>query len=194
VNYILIGYRAAGKTSVGQRLALLLGRPFYDTDDLVRRQTGRTVKEIVSRGGWPAFRAAERAAVAGLASREGAVIALGGGAVLDPANVEALKPRGVFIWLQAGEETIRDRLAADRATAEQRPSLLSPGEGGEGEILRRRIPLYGAVADLAVDTTGLSIDEVAGKIKAAIESAFPFPSPNSSLPRGEKVEEKAGRG
>ena len=106
MNFILIGYRASGKTSVGRRLADLLQRPFFDTDALIRQQTGMTVKEIVLAGGWPAFRDAEKTAVAGLAGQEAAVIALGGGAVLDPANVEVLKPRGLFIWLKAATYSI----------------------------------------------------------------------------------------
>jgi len=169
MNFILIGYRASGKTSVGIKLAGLLQRHFCDTDALIRQQTGRTVKEIVLAEGWPAFRAAERAAVAGLAGLEGAVIALGGGAVLDPANVEVLKPRGLFIWLQAGKETIQERLTGDRTTAEQRPPLPLPGNGDDEEILRRRAPIYGALADLVVDTSGQSIEAVAEEVLAHIK-------------------------
>ncbi len=177
MNLILIGYRACGKTSVGQRLSGLLQRPFYDTDALVREQAGKTVRDIVLEGGWPAFRRAEKAAVSGLAGIDGAVIALGGGAVLDPANVEGLKNRGLFIWLQAERETIRERLRRDGASAEQRPPLLLPGNGGDEEILARRIPIYRAVADLVIDTTGLSIEAVADEIlvaaKAACSELFP---------------------
>ena len=176
MNFILIGCRASGKTSVGRRLAGLLGRPFYDTDALIRQRTGMTVKEMVAAGGWLSFREAEKAAVAGLAGEEGAVIALGGGAVLDPANVEALKPRGFFIWLQAGQEAIRDRLAGDGATAEQRPPLPPAGNADDEEILRQRRPIYAALAGLTIDTTGRSIEEVAGEIVRAIAPPHP-PSP-----------------
>ena len=126
MNLILIGYRASGKTSVGKRLSDFLQRPFYDTDAFIRQQTGKTVKEIVLEGGWTAFREAEKAVIAGLASQEGAVIALGGGAVLDLANVEVLKPRGLFIWLQAGKETIQERL---RGCGERRAAAPFPTHG-----------------------------------------------------------------
>jgi shikimate kinase len=168
MNFILIGYRASGKTSVGKNLSRLLGLPFYDTDALILQQTGKTVRETVLDGGWPAFREAERAAIAGLAGKEGAVIALGGGAVLDPANVEALKPGGFFIWLQAAKETIQERLERDGVNTEQRPSLLPPGNGGDGEILRHRTPVYEALADLVIDTTGRSIEAIAEEIRAAL--------------------------
>ena len=170
MNFILIGYRASGKTSVGKKLSGLLGLPFYDTDALIQQQTGKTVREMVLEGGWPAFRQAERAAIAGLAGQEESVIALGGGAVMDPANVEALKPRGFFIWLQAGKETIQERLMGDRANAEQRPPLSISGNRDEEEILRGRIPLYEATCDLVVDTTGRSIEAVAEEIMAGLRT------------------------
>ena len=170
MNLILIGYRASGKTSVGQRLAGLLQRPFYDTDMLIQQQTGKTVKGIVLEGGWPAFREAEKAIIAGLAEHEGAVIALGGGAVLDPANAEVLKPRGFFIWLQAGKETIQERLRGDAVSAEQRPPFQPAGNGDDGEVLNRRIPVYRALADLLIDTTGRTIEGVADEIVAALKT------------------------
>ena len=170
MNLVLIGYRASGKTSVGKRLSGLLARPFYDTDAIIREQTGKTVKEIVLEGGWPAFRQAEKAAIADLARNKEAVIALGGGAVLDPANVEALKPGGCFIWLQAGLETIQERLRGVGEGDGQRPPLAPPGQEGDGEILARRSPVYRAVADLAVDTEGKTIETVAGEVLAALKA------------------------
>jgi shikimate kinase len=187
MNFILIGYRASGKTSVGKKLSCLLGLPFHDTDALIRQQTGKTVREMVLEGGWPAFREAERAAIAGLAGKEETVIALGGGAVLDPANVEALKPRGFFIWLQADPETIQERLKRDGVNAEQRPSLLPPGNGGDQEILRQRTPLYEALADLVIDTTGRRIEAVAEEIMAALGTRKKTGPACSRIPPFQKV-------
>ncbi len=193
MNLILIGYRASGKTSTGKRLSGLLRRPFYDTDALIRQQTGKTVKGIVLEEGWPAFREAEKAVITGLASQEGAVIALGGGAVLDPANVEVLKPRSLFIWLRAEMETIQERLKGDRANSEQRPPLQPQGNGEEEEILSRRIPAYRALADLAIDTTGRSIEAVAGEILARLEKLRPTLPACSGLFLGSPRKEKRCR-
>jgi shikimate kinase len=194
MNFILIGYRASGKTSVGKKLSGLLGVSFYDTDALIQEQTGKTVREMVLEGGWPAFRQAERAAIAGLAAKEEAVIALGGGAVLDPANVEALKLRGFFIWLQAQKETIQERLKGDRASPQQRPPLSTSGNGDEEEILRQRIPLYKAIADFIIDTTGRSIEAVAEEILAALENrkaaGAVFPGSSSDESVGEQTGEE----
>ena len=193
MNFILIGVRASGKTSVGRRLAGLLQRPFYDTDALIRQQTGMTVKEIVLAGGWPAFRDAEKTAVAGLAGQEAAVIALGGGAVLDPANVEVLKPRGLFIWLQAGKETIQERLRRDGVNAEQRPPLPLSGNGDDEEILKHRTPVYGALADLAVDTSGQSIEAVAEEVLAHIKKLGSMGPDSSEFFPGSPRKEKRCR-
>jgi shikimate kinase len=192
MNFILIGFRASGKTSVGKKLSGLLGLPFYDTDMLIRQRTGKTVRQMVLEGGWPAFRQAERAAVASLAGKEEAVIALGGGAVMDPVNVEVLKPRGFFIWLQADEETIQERLKGDRTSAEQRPALSISGNGDEEEILRRRIPLYEAIADLTVDTTGVSVEAVAEEILAALKNRKAAGRALSGPPSEESVGERTG--
>jgi len=168
MNLILIGYRACGKTCVGKKVSGFLGLPFYDTDELIQRRSGKTVREIVQEGGWAAFRSSEKAAVGEVAVQDGVVIALGGGAVMEPGNVEALKGKGCFIWLQAEEETLRQRMKNDGTSAEQRPPLMMGGKENEKELLARRSPVYRALADLIIDTTGRSIDEVAEEILAAL--------------------------
>ena len=168
MNLILIGYRACGKTCVGKRVSGLLNLPFYDTDELIQQKTGKTVREIVQEGGWPAFRKAEGAAVGEVARQDGVIIALGGGAVMEPGNVEVLKGRGCFVWLQAEEETLRKRMKGDGASTEQRPPLMVPGLGDEKELLAKRSPVYRTLADLIIDTTGRSIDEVAEEILTAL--------------------------
>jgi shikimate kinase len=168
MNLILIGYRACGKTCVGKKVSGFLGLPFYDTDELIQRRTGKTVRQIVQEGGWPAFRKSEKAAIGGVALQDGVVIALGGGAVMEAGNVEALKGKGCFVWLRAEEETLRKRMRGDGASSEQRPPLTIPGNGDEKELLAKRSPVYRALADLIIDTTGRSIDEVAEEILSAL--------------------------
>jgi len=168
MNLILIGYRACGKTCVGKKVSGLLGLPFYDTDELIQRKTGKSVRRIVQEEGWPAFRKSEKAAIGEVAGQDGVIIALGGGAVMEPGNVEALKEKGCFVWLQADEGTLRQRMGGDGASAEQRPPLMIPGQGDEKELLARRTPVYQALADLVIDTTGRSVNEVAEEILGAL--------------------------
>jgi shikimate kinase len=171
MNIVLIGYRASGKTDVGKRLSNLLNLPFYDTDDLIRERTGKSVRQMVREGGWPAFRTAEKAVIAGLSGLEGAVIALGGGAVTEPENVAILKEKGFFVWLEVDETAVIERMKGDVANEETRPPL---GDGGMAEevreMLAERTPLYRAHADLTVDTTDKSAEQVALEIAGAIKT------------------------
>jgi shikimate kinase len=118
-----MGYRGTGKTSVGRLLAAKLERPFLDSDELVKASSGKSVREMVAERGWNFFRQEEKRVVADLSEKDGCVVALGGGAVLDEQNVRKLKEKGFFIWLTAGAPTILKRLSGDGKTPEQRPSL-----------------------------------------------------------------------
>lgn len=169
MNIILIGYRGSGKTSVGRELAKLLNRPLFDSDRMVFAKTGRTVHEIVEAGGWPAFREAEKSVIGELAALDQAVISLGGGAVLDADNVAALEERGTFVWLTADARTLAARLENERNESGQRPSLTGAGVLDEiDRVLAERLPVYEAVADLAVDTAGKSPAGIAAEIVAAL--------------------------
>ena len=162
MNIILTGYRCTGKTSTGRRLSARLGRPLFDTDELILHRTGRTVEEIVAAGGWPAFRDAERAVIRNLSLLDGGVIATGGGALLDPRNVGYLRENGLFIWLTADATTIAGRLERDRTGGKNRPSLSGkPVVEEVQEILEQREPIYRSIADLTVDTASRSVEEVA---------------------------------
>jgi shikimate kinase len=174
MNIILMGYRCSGKTSAGKRLAERLGRSFYDTDEMVERQTGLPIPRIVAERGWDSFRDAERAVIRELSVVDRAVIALGGGAVLDSRNVEDLKRNGVFVWLIAAAKTIAARMENDEAGGSERPSLTQASSIGEIDpVLSEREPLYHRLADLAVDTTEIDADRVAETICAGLRKQFP---------------------
>ncbi len=166
MNIILMGYRCTGKTTAGRRLAERMGRPFYDTDELVERQIERTIPQIVAEQGWQAFREAETAVIRGLSGVDQSVIALGGGAILDARNIESLKRKGIFVWLFAAPETIAARMEKDVATGAERPSLSDKSSIGEmNVIMTEREPLYKRLADLAVDTTRIGADRVVEVIR-----------------------------
>ncbi|MBU2227176.1 MAG: shikimate kinase [Proteobacteria bacterium] len=170
MNIILTGYRCTGKTSVGRRLAARLGRPFYNADDLIINRAGKTVEEIVAKGGWPAFREAEGAVIKDLSDMDGCVISPGGGAFLDARNVEYMKRNGLFIWLVADAKTIVRRLEKDQTGGAPRPSLTGkPVEQEVREVLAEREPLYRRIADLTVDTSARTVEEVATTIIRALE-------------------------
>lgn len=170
-NIVLIGYRCTGKTSVGKKLAGMLKIPFYDTDDLIKKETGAAIMELVAKKGWPFFRAKEREVIARLAELEGSVLALGGGAVRDVRNFDRLKRNGVFVWLRADTEVIAARMGCDPGSPEQRPSLTNSDPVAEiGDVLRQRLPDYEKAADFSIDTSAIDIDAVAGSIREWLDN------------------------
>jgi len=158
---VLTGFMGTGKSEVGRRLATRLGRAFVDTDQLVERETGKSVAAIFADDGEAAFRAHERDAVTTAAARRDAVIAVGGGAVLDAANRARLREAGVVVCLTASAETILRRVGETT----QRP-LLAGGEPRAAieRLLADRRPSYDAVADLTVDTTDRRPEDVVEEI------------------------------
>jgi shikimate kinase len=165
VNIVLIGYRGTGKTVVGRALSERLGRAFFDGDVYIEKKAGRTIKDMVATEGWPFFRAREKEAIRDLSAMKDCVIATGGGAVMDSDNVACLGENGAFVLLKANIDTMIERIQADEATSEQRPNLLGGDIYEETEtVLRQRMPVYEEVADISVDTSHLTIDEVVEKI------------------------------
>ncbi|MBC7335697.1 MAG: shikimate kinase [Clostridia bacterium] len=160
-NVILVGFMGTGKTVVGRRLAAALGRKFVDTDAEVERVTGRTIPELFARYGEGRFRTEEARVLAGLCRRGNRVIATGGGAVLDPANVERLRESGVVVWLTAPPVEIWRRVGG----AGGRPLLA--GAGGLAKVeamLAAREPHYRRAADFSVETGGRSVEAVVAAI------------------------------
>jgi shikimate kinase len=170
-NLVLIGYRATGKTSVGARLAARLHRPFVDLDEVLVREAGRSIADIVAQGGWPEFRRLEKELVARYAAITGQVLAPGGGAVLDRDNVAALRENGIIIWLTADPDTIQARLAQDQPRDANRPSLTGSDTIREvTEVLNQRAPLYQAAAQIIVDTTHREVAQVVELVLEALKS------------------------
>jgi shikimate kinase len=174
MNIILIGYRCTGKTSVGRKISERFQIPFYDTDELVKKHIGRTIREIVEEEGWESFRKEEKAIIRWLSSLTDAVISAGGGAVMDPENREALKGNGLFLWLTADVRTIVERMRNDTAGGEQRPPLSSEGmERETSEILQKRTPIYRQLAHFIIDTSGKQIDAIADEVYSLLARQNP---------------------
>ncbi|MBI9075563.1 MAG: shikimate kinase [Desulfatibacillum sp.] len=164
-NIYLVGYRATGKTSVGKALARAMGQPFVDADEVLEKEQGRTIASIVESDGWPEFRRLEKELLARLSALDGHIVAPGGGAVLDPDNVQAMRDTGLVVWLTADSKVICNRLAKDDKTDTQRPALTDQGVLDEiNTVLEQRMPLYERAAMLTVATDGAGIHEICGKI------------------------------
>ncbi len=160
---VLVGVPGAGKTSVGMRLAELLQVGFRDTDRDIEATEGKSVSDIFVDSGEPHFRSLEKAAVAaGLAEHDG-VLALGGGAVLDPDTRRLLLDHPT-VWLQVSASAGARRVGLDVP----RPVLLGNVRGRLASLLAERSPLYTEVARITVDTDGLTPDAVADVVLAQL--------------------------
>ncbi|MEW5954038.1 MAG: shikimate kinase [Bacillota bacterium] len=159
-NLVLIGFMGTGKTVVGRRLALRLGRRFIDTDAVIEEITGLTIPRIFARYGVVRFRAEEALLVQKLAREKNLVIATGGGTVLNPENIRLLHERGILIGLTAPVEILYQRLRNKK----NRP-LLRRGNFEEkiNSLLAEREGAY-SMAEYTVNTGALSPDQVVNRI------------------------------
>ena len=160
---VLIGPPGAGKSTVGPLLATLLGAEFAETDALVEEAAGKPVSDIFISDGEPAFRALERAAVAqALASYPG-IVALGGGAVMDPATQQLLAGQRV-VYLQTGFTAAVQRVGLDTP----RPLLLGNPRAQMRDLLAQRLPVYESLAAITVTTDDRDPQEIADEIAATV--------------------------
>jgi shikimate kinase len=171
MNIALIGYRGTGKTTIGKILARKLNRQFLDTDALIVERAGKTIRQIFAEGSETAFRDLESQVITELATKTGHILALGGGAILRPQNLAALKPNSTFVWLKADAQTLFQRINADTATTSNRPNLTSGG-GDLAEIeslLAVRTPIYQSAANVTLDVTHLTPEAAASQLMAAMQ-------------------------
>lgn len=165
-HLVLVGLSGAGKTAAGRLAAGLLGAPFTDVDAVVEQRAGRAIAAIFDAEGEAAFRVLEAAAGRDALLGVPAVIATGGGFLLDPESRRLAHARALVVHLAVGPETAARRLAGSH----DRPLL----EGADmvarlRELLAAREPLYLEAAE-QVTTDGLTLDEVAARLVALARS------------------------
>ncbi len=161
---VLVGPMGVGKSTVGRLLAARLGTGFRDTDGDIVTAEGRTVAEIFAVDGEPAFRTAEKRAVVRALNGHGGVLALGGGAVLDPGTRALLAGRRVlYLTMGAVEAARRLDLGAGR------PLLAVNPLDRWRELMAARRHLYEEVATAIVATDRRTPDEVTEAALDALE-------------------------
>jgi shikimate kinase len=174
-NIVLIGFMGAGKSSVGRLLARRLGRCLVETDDMITAREGRSIPEIFAAEGERYFRAAEEEALRLLALKQGEVIATGGGLPCRDGRVEALRTLGTVVWLSGAFEVLLERALRGG----DRPMLAGRSPDEILRLYRSREPFY-RQADIAVDTTSRTPDQVVAQIVGALRSgAQAVPAPRS---------------
>ncbi len=163
---ILIGAAGAGKTVVGRALAQILDKPFFDTDDMIEAALGMAAPEIFERFGEGAFREKEAEAIlcAAMAAGRcgaGAVIAVGGGAVMNEGSASALKRAGLVVWLER---------EASLLARNGRP--LYKEAGAAERLLALRAPVYERLCDARVKNDSTVLD-AAARVRTAVAADTP---------------------
>ncbi|MBC8095439.1 MAG: shikimate kinase [Akkermansiaceae bacterium] len=159
-NLALIGFMGTGKSSVGQLVAAALHFTFLDTDQLIESRVGKTIPEIFTQDGEPAFRQLEAQVVLELESRTKHLISTGGGLPTNPANLASLKSHSLVVCLWASPEKIWERIRHQT----HRPLLHDPDPLARiTSLLTARDPFY-RQADVLINTELRPVKEVAQQI------------------------------
>lgn len=161
-NIYLVGFMGSGKTSVGRRLAELLGWTFLDLDEEIEKREGKSITEIFRLWGEEHFRSLEREELERECQKRRTVIALGGGTFCNAENRESTTCTGISIWLDAPIELLTARCGACPGS---RP--LYAGKDEMAMLLARRLPDY-AQAQVRVPVGNLDVDELAREILVEI--------------------------
>ena len=166
-SIVLIGMMGAGKSSVGRSLHRRTGMAFLETDEIVASNLGMSIPQIFFTQGEKKFRRAETEALQTICGTKRAVIVTGGGIVLRKENVEILKRLGLIVSLDGDEEVLFARAA--RTTDRPLLQTKNPREAFS-EIFYARRPLYAQIADIRLDTSQLTVEEVATAILSKLRS------------------------
>jgi len=150
----------AGKSRVGSALARRLGVRFIDLDTEIERLAGKTVAQIFAQDGESGFRDIEHRALQSIADAPDSVVACGGGIVLRDENRALLRHLGRVVYLAVSAEEAIARVGDGGG----RPLLASDAAGLAPKILEARLGLYRSVAEITVDTSGRSVDEVLAEV------------------------------
>ena len=162
-NVILIGMPGCGKTTVINLCKEIYGKEVWDTDAFIESIHG-SISKIFAEYGEEHFRKLESEAVREICKRDDCFISTGGGCVMREENVKIFKESGKIIYLKANIQTLLKRLEGDTS----RPLLAGNMAERLSELYKKRATVYERVADIVVDTDGLTPNEVLENIFAEL--------------------------
>lgn len=162
MNLVLTGLRGAGKTTIGQLLARKLNRPFLDLDQEIEKAHGQNIANIVKKHGWDYFRDLEHEACKKVGGLNNYIIATGGGTLMFERNYRLFQKNSHIILLTCHLNKIAQRIG----NCQNRPSLTGQKNFIEEleDIWKKRKNKYYKIANLIIDTTNKTIEEVANEI------------------------------
>ena len=162
-NVILIGMPGCGKTTLTNLCKEKYGKEVWDTDEYIEKNHG-LISDIFARHGEEYFRKLETDAVREICKKDGCFISTGGGCVMREENVELFKDSGKIVYLKATVDTLLRRLEGDTS----RPLLEGNKKERLTELYNKRTPVYERIADIVINTDGLTPNEVLENIFAKL--------------------------
>jgi shikimate kinase len=163
-SIVLVGMMGAGKSSVGRKLGQRLALPFVDADNEIEQAAGMSIPDIFETRGEVEFRAGEARVIARLLESAPQVLATGGGAFMNAETREAIRRRGLSIWLKADFDVLMRRIR--RRT--DRPLLRTPDPAATlQELMDKRYPVY-ALADVTIESRDVPHDVIVDEIVDAL--------------------------
>lgn len=159
-NIYIVGFMGTGKTVVGRELSKKLNAGFVDLDESIEAKEKATISEIFQAKGEEHFRSLEKEALAVVSGQKGIVVSCGGGIVVDPDNMALMKSTGTCVCLSASAQEIMKRIGVTT----HRPLLhgADPLDRIQS-LLSNRDSCY-RKADILIDTTNLSVDEIVAQV------------------------------
>ena len=155
----LCGFMGCGKTTVGKKLSALLSCGFTDLDEYIVKKEGKPIPEIFSQNGEDYFRQAEERCLKELSEKTGGVIALGGGAILNPNTANTANSCGITVFIDVPFETSYERIKDD----ENRPIAAKSTKEQLFELYEKRLPVYKSNSKHSV--FGIDSEDIAEKIR-----------------------------
>ncbi len=155
-SIVLIGMPGAGKSTVGPILSEMTGLAFVDTDELVKNQDGRALKDIVAMDGYEKFLELQRKIIIACGIRQN-VVATGGGVVKDDELMRYLKDTGKVVYLGQSFDTLEQRLVPGRKLVRSQGQTFR-------QLFEEREPLYINYADIIIHCGDKKPDDIAGEI------------------------------
>jgi len=156
----LTGFMGAGKSRIGRELKTIFSWSFYDSDNIIEDKAGKSIKDIFEQDGEPAFRQMEAECICSLSENAvPSIIALGGGALKDPKNLDIIKNSGIVVYIKSSPEAILERVKHSK----KRPLLNNVEEPVMLERISRLLGDRSTVyeqADIVFERDGLSLEDI----------------------------------
>ena len=162
-HILFVGFMGSGKTSVSRKLSAITGMSLIDVDYRIEAIQHRKITRIFAEEGEAGFRRIETETLAGLKYERRSIISCGGGIICNPANRAILKSLGTVVFLDVPLDE-----AIGRISNPQTRPLLS-GKRPVSDIYEERLPWYREVADITIESSGMSIYQVARLCRDVLE-------------------------